>query len=69
MRISRIYLPSPLTVGATVRLDDNAFNHAVRVLRLKPGAALILFNGAGGAFSATLADVGKRCLLYTSRCV
>ncbi len=60
MRIPRIYLPLPLTVGATVRLDDNAFNHAVRVLRLKPGAALILFNGAGGAFSATLADVGKR---------
>ena len=60
MRIPRIYLPLPLTVGATVRLDDNAFNHAVRVLRLKSGAALILFNGAGGAFSATLADVGKR---------
>ena len=60
MRISRIYLPLPLTIGATVRLDDNAFNHAVRVLRLKSGAALILFNGGGGAFSATLADVSKR---------
>ena len=60
MRIPRLYLPISLTVGATVPLDDNAFNHAVRVLRLKPGAALILFNGAGGAFAATLADVGKR---------
>ena len=60
MRIPRIYLPLPLMVSATVRLDDNAFNHAVRVLRLKSGATLILFNGDGGAFSATLADVGKR---------
>ena len=60
MRIPRLYLPVPLTVGATVALDDNAFNHAVRVLRLKPGAALMLFNGAGGAFTATLTDIGKR---------
>ncbi len=60
MRIPRLHLPVPLTVGATVPLDDNALNHAVRVLRLKPGAALILFDGAGGAFAATLAEVGKR---------
>ncbi len=60
MRIPRLYLPVPLTVGATVALNDNAFNHAVRVLRLKPGAALILFDGAGGACAATLVDVGKR---------
>ena len=60
MRIPRIYLPLPLTVGATVPLDDNAFNHAVRVLRLKPGAPLALFNGEGGAFAAILADIGKQ---------
>ncbi len=60
MRIPRLYLPAPLTVGATVTLDDNAFNHAVRVLRLKPGAALALFNGTNGAFAATLTDVNKR---------
>ena len=60
MRIPRFYLPAPLAVGATVALDDHAFNHAVRVLRLKPGAALILFDGEGGAFAATLIEVGKR---------
>ena len=60
MRIPRFYLPAPLAVGATVALDDKAFNHAVRVLRLKPGAVLTLFNGAGGAFAATLTDVNKR---------
>lgn len=60
MRVPRFYLRMPLMVGATVALDDNAFNHAVKVLRLKPGAALILFDGEGGAFAATLAEVGKR---------
>ena len=60
MRIPRIYLPLPLTVGATVRLDDNAFNHAIRVLRLQPQSALILFNGQSGAFAATLVEISKR---------
>lgn len=60
MRIPRLHLSTALTVGATVPLDDNAFHHAVRVLRLETGAALVLFNGAGGAFAATLTDIGKR---------
>lgn len=60
MRIPRIYLPQALTVGATVALDAAAFNHAVRVLRLQSGAALILFNGAGHACAALLEAVGKR---------
>lgn len=60
MRIPRIYLPLPLTVGATVQLDDNAFGHAVRVLRLKPGADLVLFDGRSHAYAAILKEVGKR---------
>lgn len=60
MPIPRFYLPAPLAVGATVALNDNAFHHAVRALRLKPGAALRLFNGQGGAFAATLIEIGKR---------
>ena len=60
MRIPRFYLSAPLAVGATMALDDPAFNHAVRVLRLKPGAALMVFDGEGSAFAATLIEVGKR---------
>ena len=60
MRIPRLYLPVPLATGMTLSLNDNAFNHAVRVLRLKPDAPLALFNGQGGAFAATLLEVGKR---------
>lgn len=60
MRVPRLYLSVPLAAGMTLSLNDNAFNHAVRVLRLKPGAPLTLFNDQGGAFAATLLEVGKR---------
>lgn len=60
MRVPRIYLPIPLATGLTVMLDDRAFSHAVRVLRLSANARLALFNGQGGAFAAMLTEVGKR---------
>lgn len=60
MRVPRFYLPVPLTVGAHASLEGGAFNHAVRVLRLKPGAPLILFDGEGGAYTATLGEISGR---------
>ncbi len=60
MRVPRFYLPAPLAIGVTVPLDERAFNHAVRVLRLKSGAPLVLFDGEGRAFAATLGEIGKR---------
>ncbi|HHJ80286.1 MAG TPA: RsmE family RNA methyltransferase, partial [Candidatus Tenderia electrophaga] len=60
MRIPRIYTPSPLNSSETIELDENAFNHAVRVLRLKQGDNLILFNGKGGEFAAELTEVQKK---------
>ncbi len=60
MRIPRIYTPAPLAAGTTLELDENAFNHAVRVLRLRQGDAVILFNGGGGEYQAELAEVQKK---------
>ena len=60
MRIPRIYTPQPLETGETIQLDDNAFNHSVRVLRLKSGAHIVLFNGEGGEYKATLSGVQRR---------
>ena len=60
MRVPRLYLPIPLATGLTVPLDDRAFNHAVRVLRLGVNAPVTLFNGQGGTFAAALTEVGKR---------
>ncbi len=60
MRIPRIYTPAALNSGATIELDENAFNHAVRVLRLKQSDSLILFNGQGGEYEAELTEVQKK---------
>lgn len=54
MRVPRIYIPSPLTENSPVTLPEAALHHTVRVLRLKPGAALVLFDGKGGEYQATL---------------
>lgn len=60
MRIPRIHQPGVLVPGAVVALSDSAANHVARVLRLPVGALLTLFNGEGGAYTATLHEVGKR---------
>jgi 16S rRNA (uracil1498-N3)-methyltransferase len=59
MRIPRAYIDQPLSSGATVTLDAVASNHLSRVLRLKAGAALRIFNGAGGEYDAVLESAGK----------
>jgi len=54
MRLTRIYLDAPLAVGKQVVLPEQAATHLTRVLRLRAGAALILFNGQGGEYTAEL---------------
>lgn len=61
MTAPRIYSPSPLQSGATITLDQQAAQHVLRVLRLQPGNALVLFNGMPvnnryGEHQATLLD-------------
>ena len=59
MRIPRIYCPVPLNIGSRIDLPPTALNRVVRVLRLKAGATLILFNGAAGEFHGVLATVTR----------
>lgn len=60
MRTSRIYHPGPLRTGAIIALEPAAFQHVARVLRLKPGASLVLFDGSGGEYQALLETVARR---------
>jgi len=48
-----------LRAGHTIELPPDAARH-VQVLRLQPGAALTLFDGLGGEWSARVAAMGKR---------
>ncbi len=67
MRIPRLYLPQTLNEGDVITLDDNTANHSVRVLRLKENAPVILFNGEGGEFEATIETIKKQVSVKVGR--
>lgn len=60
MRIPRIYLPLDLVVNQTFELNVHAFQHTVKVLRMKQDAKLVLFDGKGNEFSASLEQINKK---------
>ncbi|MGK2940728.1 MAG: 16S rRNA (uracil(1498)-N(3))-methyltransferase [Immundisolibacter sp.] len=54
MRIPRLYVDQPLASGSEVTLDRRAMEHAAKVLRLRAGDDLCLFDGLGGEYAAVL---------------
>jgi 16S rRNA (uracil1498-N3)-methyltransferase len=53
----RFFCAAPLAPGMRRELPETVARHAVRVLRLMPGAALTLFDGEGGEYAATIAGI------------
>ncbi len=54
MRLTRVYVDAPLASGMRVTLQGSAAGHLTRVLRLRVGEALTVFNGAGGEYAASI---------------
>jgi 16S rRNA (uracil1498-N3)-methyltransferase len=54
MRLTRVYVDAALEPGTRVKLEGNAASHITRVLRLRVGEQLTLFNGGGGEYSASI---------------
>ena len=50
----RFFVDAPLVGGESIRLPDDVAHHALRVLRLRAGAPIVLFNGRGGECPAAL---------------
>jgi 16S rRNA (uracil1498-N3)-methyltransferase len=57
MRLTRIHVPATLSVGSEVQLPESGAHHVVRVLRMREGAALIVFNGTGVDHRAELVRI------------
>ena len=58
---ARLYVGEiALDPGATLALPDDAAHHALRVLRLRVGDAVVLFDGRGGEWRAVVASAGRR---------
>lgn len=62
MRVSRLYSPLKLLAGTRIELGPDQANYVARVLRLRKGDALRLFDGNGGEFAATIEVASKKSL-------
>ncbi len=60
MRVPRVYLDQALQSGAELALDKAAAHYLVSVLRLRADDSLIVFNGSGGEYAATLQSVTNK---------
>lgn len=66
MRIPRIFQAQQWSIGESYALSDDAFGHVIRVLRLKDGDAIVLFNGEEhGEYQARLTNVSKKSAQVT----
>jgi len=54
MRLTRIYVAGALAPETEQLLPRGAADHLLKVLRLRPGAELTLFDGRGGEYPARL---------------
>lgn len=59
MRVARFYVDAPLASDTQIRLPATVAHHAMRVLRLHDGDPIVLFNGRGGEFAASISVDGK----------
>jgi 16S rRNA (uracil1498-N3)-methyltransferase len=59
VRLTRVYIPDPLTAGARHTIKGDAANHIARVLRLAVGDPLTLFDGRGGEHAARIEGLRK----------
>jgi len=55
----RIFCPTELHVASVLDLPERAVKH-VQVLRLQPGSELVVFNGQGGEYEATVLEMGRQ---------
>jgi 16S rRNA (uracil1498-N3)-methyltransferase len=61
MRLNRVYTEQPLAEGTEIALPEAAAYHVARVLRLRAGAPLVVFDGSGQDFRCEILSVeGER---------
>lgn len=57
--VPRIHCAQALSAQPVQRLEGDTAHHLLNVLRLKPGASLVLFDGTGGEYQGTVRVAGK----------
>ena len=68
--MTRLYTPQALHTGGVITLSPESSHHLLTVLRAAIGAEVVLFNGDGNAYTATLTQASKKlATLHISACV
>ncbi|MCW8963182.1 MAG: 16S rRNA (uracil(1498)-N(3))-methyltransferase, partial [Gammaproteobacteria bacterium] len=62
MRTHRVYFPELSTDDNEVVISGQTFIHLTRVLRVKPGQKLIIFDGQGIEYQATITTVERKSI-------
>ena len=67
MRTIRIFCPTPIVADTPLELPAAAVQHVVKVLRLREGQALTVFDGSGGEWAATITALRKDRVSVTAQ--
>jgi 16S rRNA (uracil1498-N3)-methyltransferase len=65
MRLTRVYVEAPVATGKRLVVEGSAANHITRVLRLRSGDLLTVFDGSGGEFGARIEEFRKDSVVVT----
>lgn len=60
MRISRVYTEQSLAPDQSVYLDESAANYLGRSLKLRRGDSVVLFNGDGSDYAASIIELTRK---------
>ncbi|RLQ20939.1 16S rRNA (uracil(1498)-N(3))-methyltransferase [Seongchinamella sediminis] len=66
MRIPRIHTGQVLQAESSVDLEPGPSQHLGRALRMQVGDALVVFDGRGGEYPATITAIGKKQVSITT---
>jgi 16S rRNA U1498 N3-methylase RsmE len=61
-RTPRVFVAGPLAAGARITLEGEAAAHLGRVLRVRAGEAVVLFDGSGPEFAAEVRAATRRAV-------
>ena len=62
MRVPRLFVDRPLVPHSQVEIDKAGAQYLGRVLRVRAGHQIVLFDGSGREFPAQIAEVGKHSI-------
>jgi 16S rRNA (uracil1498-N3)-methyltransferase len=65
-RVRRAFVATSPVPGSRVELDPEESHHVARVLRLRAGDDLAVFDGRGGEWAATVADVRREGVIIVA---